>query len=693
MRTGAGVFIAVALFAALSVGWLSLQYSNFERDRSILEWRSLSETENLLKQKPVPEAWLAGVFVSERGLNTALESLKDAQIAYDPEFRPDEDTVVTLRAITVYFQPGIALANLRLDAHSKNRDLTVKFDGHASLVFKGIEEGENGNAQAVFAISLWKLDPEFGWEWFNINLRGYASDLIETGLMLKLTEAFTMKLPFKNTFTYDLKQDLTKIVPVRDPKDENWIKVQITVPSYELSQKIHAATAVVLDGGIWLLTDANEKPVATKINEPPSDIPADIIRMRKNLEQIRIPKFSDADIALWVNGTVARLVQDKFNQLPAENRTATVKSVQFEGRLADRKWSDDMLGEGGVFAELINPGAVAATIVVNAVRISWTKGRRLKGSLNAQVDAKASIHLHVDPLIGRGAGAMVGLLGNTGIASGLDAGIEIREVGGNTVVMLKPKIGCRDVKLALKTDGKAKFEEAWVSVSSVGASITLPVGLQTAPDVLLFSDLPFLGQGRGPDGKPLKIENGDEHFLFTPAWTEVQYALVPKRVEGDDAGLWIAAKLLTKYLNSKTAGYDRAAEEKKLAASASEGQVKVNCPDEPSFALTIGDLEFGSNDELVKFFQERGLPLPQIRGGLSGIPGTGPAIPSPIPPTPDPTLPKIPSPIPPTPDPTLPKIPSPIPPTPDPTLPNIPSPLPPTPGPTTDPVEMLRDLF
>ena len=678
MATGVRVIIAIALFAAIGVGWLALQHSNFERDRTISEWRSLSETENLLKQKPIPEAWPAGVFVSEQGLNTTLESLKDAQIAYDPEFKADEDTVVNLRSVTVDFRPGFAWAFLRLEAYSKKRDLTVKFDGQASLVFKGIEEGENGNGQAVFAISLLKLDPEFGWGWFNFKLRGYASDLVETGLMLKFTEAFNMKLPFKNTFTYDLKQDLTETFPVRDPKDENWIKVQITVPSNELSQKIHAANAVVLDGGIWLLTDFNEKPVATGINEPPPEIQDDIVRMRKNLEQIRIPKLNDADIALWINGTVAHLIQEKFNQLPVAARTATVKSVQFKGRLADQKWRDDVLGEGGVFAELINPGAIAATVVVNAVRMSWTKGRRLKASLNAQADAKASVHLHVDPMIGRGVGTTVGLLGNTGIASGVDAGIELSEVGGNTVVMLKPNIGCRDVKLALKTDGKAKFEEAWVSVPSVGANITLPVGLQTAPDVLLLSDLPFQGQGRGPNGKPLKVKNGDDHFLFTPAWTAVQYALVPKRVEGDDAGLWIAAKLTTKFLDSETAGYDRAAAEKKLAASATEGQAKVNCPGEPGFALTIGDLEFGSNNEFVKFFRERGLPLPQMPGGLPGIPGTGAAIPSPIPPTPDPTIPNIPSPIPTTPGPAI---------------PNIPSPLPPTPGPTSNPIEMLRDLF
>jgi hypothetical protein len=682
MGTGARVIIAIALFAAMGVGWLALQHLSFERDRTISEWRSLSEAEDLLTQKPIPEAWPAGLFISERGLNIALESLKDAQIAYDPEFKADEDTVVHLRNVAVDFQPGFAWAFLRLDAYSKKRDLTVKFDGQASLVFKGIEEGANGDAQAVFALSLLTLDPEFGWGWFNIQSRSYASDLIETGLMLKFTEAFTMKLPFKNAFTYDLKQDFTDAVPVRDPKDENWIKVEITTPPYELSQKIQAANAVVLDGGIWLLTDFNEKPVATSIGEPPSEIQDDIIRMRKNLEKIRIPKLNDGDVALWINGTVAHLLQDKFNQLPAANRTATVKSVQIKGRLADQKWRADVLGEGGVFAELANPGAVAATVVVNAVRIAWTKARRLKVSLDAQADVKASVHLRVDPLIGRGVGTTVGLLGNTAIASGADAGFEIREVGGNKAVMLKPDIGCRDIKLALKTDGKAKFEEAWVSVPSVGANISLPVGLQTAPDVLLFSDLPFQSSGRGPDGKPLKVKNGDDHFLFTPAWTGAQYALVPMRVEGDDAGLWIASELITKFLDSETAGYDRNASEKKLAASVAEGQDWVNCPGEPGFALTIGDLEFGGNNELVKFFQERGLPLPQILGGLPGIPGTGPTIPSPISPTPGSTVP-IPSPIPPTPDPTIPNVPAPIPPTPNLTIPNIPSPIPTTPGPTS----------
>jgi hypothetical protein len=695
MGTGARVIFAIALFAALGAAWLALQDSGFERDRTLPEWRSLSEAEDLLRQKPIPEAWPAGLFISERGLNTALESLKDAQIAYDPEFKADEDTVVHLRNVSVDFQPGFAWAFFRLDAYSKKRNLTVKFDGQASLVFKGIEEEANGEAQAVFALSLLRLDPDFGWGWFNITLRNYASDLIETGLMPKFIEAFTMDLPFKNSFAYDLKQDSTYTVPARDPKDENWIKVRVAVPPNELSQKIRAGNAVVLNGGIWLLTDLNEKPVASTIGEPPPEIQDDIVRMRKNLERIRTPKLNGADIAIWVNGTVARLVQDKFNQLPAANRTATVDSEQFTGRLADRRWRDEVLGEGEVFAELADPG-VAATIVMDAVGISWTKGRRLKFSLDAKVDAKASIDLHVSPITGRGVHSRVDLVGDTTIASGFDARFEIGEVGGNKIVMLKPDIGCRTVKLALKSDGKAEFEEDWVTVPSVGADITLPIGPQTVSNVLLMSDLPFRRQGRGADGNPLKVKAGDDHFLFTRAWAEARYAFVPERVEGDDGGLWITANLSTELLGSESAGYDRAGAESKLAAAATKGQVRTNCPGEPGLALTIGDLEFGDNKELVKFFGERGLPLPQVLGGSPGNPGTGPTIPSPISPTPgfnapipsplssttDPTMPRIPVPLPSIPDPAMPKIPSPLPPTSEPTMPKIPSPLPQTPAPT-----------
>ncbi|TXR50748.1 hypothetical protein [Phyllobacterium endophyticum] len=696
MGMGARVIFAIALFAAMGVAWLAFQDLSFERDRTLPEWKSLSEAENLLRQKPIPGAWAAGLFISERGLNTALESLKDAQIAYDPELKADEDTVVHLRNVSVDFQPGFAWAFLRLDAYSKKRNLTVKYDGQASLVFKGIEEGANGEAQAVFALSLLRLDPDFGWGWFNITSRNYASDLIETGLMPKFVEAFTMDLPFKNSFAYDLKQDFTYTVPVRDPKDENWIKVQIAIPPNDLSQKIHAANAVVLNGGIWLLTDLNEKPVASSIiGEPPPEIQDDIVRLRKNLERIRTPKLNDADIAFWINGTVARLIQDKFNQLPAANRTATVKSEQFNGRLADHEWRNEVLGEGEVFAELADPGAVAATIVTKAVGISWTKGRRLKVSLDAKVEAKASLDLHVRPITGRGVHTTVDLIGNTAIEPGFDARFEIGEVGDNTIVMLKPDIGCRNIKLALKTIGKAEFEEAWVRVPPVGADITLPLGPQIVSNMLLMSDLPFRRQGRGADGSPLKVIAGDDHFLFTPAWTEAQYAFVPRRVEGDDGGLWIAANLSTRLLGSESAGYDRAAAESKLAAAAVKGQVRTNCPGEPGLALTIGDLEFGGNEELAMFFEERGLPLPQVLGGLPGISGTGPTIPSPISPIPGfnvpipsplsstnaPTIKTIPSPIPPIPTPAMPKIPSPLPPTSDPTMPKIPSPLPQTPGP------------
>src|SRR5262249_41672976 len=113
-----------------------------------------------------------------------------------------------------------------------------------------------------------------------------------------------------------------------------------------------------------------------------------------------------------------------------------------------------------------------------------------------------------------------------------------------------------------------------------------------------------------------------------------------------------------------------------------KGRVGADCPGEPRFALTMGDLEFGSYDQLVNFVRERGLPLPEMPDRSPGIPGAGATLPSPIPPTPDVTIPNIPSPIPPTPDVMIPNIPPPLPSTPDATTPNIPSPLPSTPDAT-----------
>jgi hypothetical protein len=86
--------------------------------------------------------------------------------------------------------------------------------------------------------------------------------------------------------------------------------------------------------------------------------------------------------------------------------------------------------------------------------------------------------------------------------------------------MLKPKIGCRNIKLALRRDRKAAFEEAWVAVPSAVADITLPVGRQSAVDVLLLSVLPFHGQGRGRPATRSRFKAGADHFLFTPTRAE-----------------------------------------------------------------------------------------------------------------------------------------------------------------------------
>lgn len=215
-------------------------------------------------------------------------------------------------------------------------------------------------------------------------------------------------------------------------------------------------------------------------------------------------------------------------------------------------------------------------------------------------------------------GTVVGMLGKTRIEVSVAAGIEIGEVGGNTFVMLKPNIGCRDLKLELETDGKAKLDGFVALVPSVGANIIFPVSLKLIPDVLLFSDLPFVEQAREPDNSPRKVQSGNDHFLFTPSWAAVEYVILPKRIEGDDAGLWIGAKLLAKFHTTGMADYNRDAEEKKLANSVTEGQAPISCPGEPSFALTIDDLELSTNG-LVNLLEKLGLPLP-----MPPIPGVPP---------------------------------------------------------------------
>ncbi|RVJ69745.1 hypothetical protein [Sinorhizobium meliloti] len=598
--------LAICLFLLIGVGWLAFQSLSMERDRTHLEWASLARSTEMVEGKAVPDAWSAGLFVSEAGLNSLLKGLEEATLAFDPESRADEDTVVTVGTFSANFEPGFAEGEITLAAASAKRGLNLQFKGKAAVIFKGIDRDKDDLPSAVFSVHLINLEPQIRWYSLDFGIRSYASELLQAGIMVFLADALTVRLPFDDQLKADLKLDHKETVPVREPEGENYVDVRLTMLDSTIEQRLSYAHPLFLDGGLWLLASAEDKgqlpTPPLKVGTRSADaIKDEIKQMRAKLATYVVPEGTD--VSIWLKGdTVGNLLQ-KVQELPLDKRTVTVVSTKSAGRLAEDKWRDDILGEGGAFAELTGNNAVSGKIELREISSSWTQDKGLTFKSKLRVDVVAKIHAHVDPLIGGGAGTSAGMVGKADLELEGIFNVGAQDVEGHKVLVLVPESACKEARLQLTTDGKLKIGGGWTSVPSVGGIFTGPVGLSAIPPQLVATDLPILLSGRSKDGKPLVVPVNGDRVLLTTRWQTAKFVLTPVAAKAGKEGYVISAGLAAEYLDEKSSAYDRAAEEKRLReALAKKSATMTPCAGDYSFAVKLGALEFGPNNEIVKFF-------------------------------------------------------------------------------------------
>lgn len=185
IKSKVGIGVAAAIF--LGLAWLVLKTVAYEGDRREAEWRFLTRASHSVHGKPIPDSWTTGVFVSTRSINGLLAALKGATISFDPAFKPNEDTRLTLKDIKIDFGNGFPSGALSLLAESNSRKIQIEFDGEAGLIFEGVETRPGSAPAAKFRVELLRLEPHLSWQWFTVGARGYAGELLTTGTAIALS--------------------------------------------------------------------------------------------------------------------------------------------------------------------------------------------------------------------------------------------------------------------------------------------------------------------------------------------------------------------------------------------------------------------------------------------------------------------------------------------------------------------------
>lgn len=588
MRGIATVFsiVCVLLIALVPVfWWWMVSSTRYEADRAALEWRAAKAAESTLGRGAVPEGWDAGIFLSNDTLVAALANFEGTAMSL-----PDEDVTATLETFRLASRPGFVELDFLVTAVSVTKNVSVALNVKSELLFDG-----DGSATDVlrFKVVPLAIEPSLTWYSFDINGSNFASELIKAGVLGDVLDDLVFEIPADLAFDFSLGQTLTSVVDTNKNLNST-ATLEVRIPEFTAGWAGRTLEALPAATGIWILAaDGDPGPAPTLVVPAGSSARDETEAIRRLIEEtVSVP---DYPAGIWLAARPLLSALGALARTDAGTRTVTIHSTQVQGRLANKDWSDDTLGGGGVYAEFPSADAVSGAVLVDGLASSWSPGSGIDIRFRALAQANAKVALHFDPLVGGGVGTTIGLVGATSadVAANLD--LKVVAVDGGTVMFVSSTANCPPVEISLTTDGNLGGDLGWIKVPAVGITRKQALDLGLGPESVLDSS-PFFLQL-----EPQTIQVGDGQATVVPPFHALGASITPAgvehRQEGWLAGLDFAIEGLDAVPDQGTLDAKRA----DLEAAAKARMQMTECPIEESTAVLIGDIEIGPNNEIVKF--------------------------------------------------------------------------------------------
>ena len=388
---------------------------------------------------------------------------------------------------------------------------------------------------------------------------------------------------------------------------QNSVHYKISHTPVTIEKWIHVNSPILTDRGITLsasLQDDEAQPAAFEPDFSKSVTDSEVEQLRQQVaaSQARIDAlYSSKDITVLVRpGAITDVAATASSTI--WKLSLTLQSTAISGRFIDRKWSDKILGDGGFYAEAAGGDRLHGSITPTGFDLKYSPGSGLGGSLSLSISADADMHIHVDPLIGGGVGTTVKLVGSAtpSVTASLQTGSFPFE--GNSITFAAPVIKCSAIELQVQTDGKLAFAGGWFNVPSIGVKTGQLIGKDPLNPIVLTgvpSAVPIVAKSDPADvpangGSQVIIKQG-LYLTATIASLDVQ----PK-----PEGYSFSASLDVAISNDppdSVKATEYATRLNKAAQEFWQRNYNPSCPPAPDLRVLVGDIEFGPNNEIIKF--------------------------------------------------------------------------------------------
>ena len=576
------------------------------RERLSSYWQSLSLTARNFSVGAVPGAWDAGLFLNASSLNELFNSINSVTIRYGGTGALSGTTV---RVTSVHLVPRIGALDAELDLLASKAGLSLPLRLAATVTFQGITKSAPDVApELTLRIEPTQISPNVGTSPFGWAQRGFWKELIPD-LVVALSDprTFEVRLQLPDQVTVPLGLQKQETVPVNGGNGS--VSYTVTMQKGSVDQRLAYEGVVFTDKGIWLLARLDENATQLVAIEPPSF--ADLVELRKKVAALEThvsAQLAKAQVPigaaeLHIGKTLFLSVADKLHSLDPANRRVTFVTTGQSGYLAGRRQDLGILGNLGIQAVLLDNNSGRGDIEFDLGQASWN-GTDFSVPVTATMEAEANIQLNIDVIASGVVRTSVRVVGSGSGSMTVTAKPALLNSGSQHIAAVSFGRTCSTVRADIKTDGVLKTDFGWTKVPSVGGRISSPVG--PLPPVLALSrQLQFVRLSKQTIGV----------WSMTPPYPAATVTLEPVAFNETADGLDLAIKLsadpvqlnqdspsLSDNINAAELKTHKESEALKAAAEDTIKQFSsmANCPGSSEFALLLGDLEFGRNNDLVR---------------------------------------------------------------------------------------------
>jgi hypothetical protein len=605
------VLIAVSL-AGLAVAGAGALYATYQRQYLVTETAKaelvgLRQSLDGIQQLTVMKDDGVSVALDKSIFDKICATLAGQSIAVYSK-RLDDTIRLSIKSAAIRTEPGRMVAHLDLTASDSKRGLSVGLDAEGFIYYAGTTEeasaSEDGPTNAAnFKFIPVRINPKIQYGFLDLRGRQFASDTITTGILSFLFDKLAWKATYRPQVSFSVGSPKTITQHFGD-NNAGTVVFTATPSPLRFEQWLTIVAPVFTTKGVVLtatLGPARQTPqvFAAALSDKVGADDIDSARLEVAAKAGVLDGLFARDVAVTIGRQAFAKLTDQIAGALA-GFSISVQGKSISGRLFDKKWRDNILGEGGFFAEIQDAGRLEGRVSFGKPAAALDKEHGPYLTLPVNASFEAPVHVHFDPLIGGGIGTSIGMRGSASTTLRAWVGNTKFVFEGRTVAIAGPVLSCGLLDIDARTDGKLKIGDGVATVPQIGAKVGALIGAEPlAPS--LIAGAPVVMSLLSPTKEeerstaPLSIVDG----LF--ASLSLDDLAAELSAEGYRVSTSFSVSLANQPFSPLPADFrDRM---RKAATDHWIATIRQPCPDTLGIRIDVGDLEIGPNGEILKFIR------------------------------------------------------------------------------------------